>query len=143
MQGRDQQQAEDLQSTRDDSAKQVSDLSRQLDKRLSELPSASELDERRQLTGDQRGRDDATPLAIDDAAVGRVRRRRRDGHALAPDDEELEVPRPDVVGAQHQQVVLSAEADLHLEALDPGIRQGQVLQGALADVEPAEDAGWR
>ncbi len=49
MQGRDQQQAEDLQSTRDDSAKQVSDLSRQLDKRLSELPSASELDERRRL----------------------------------------------------------------------------------------------
>ncbi len=49
MQGRDQQQAEDLQSTRDDNAKQVSDLSRQLDKRLSELPSASELDERRRL----------------------------------------------------------------------------------------------
>ncbi|PKM32430.1 MAG: heme biosynthesis operon protein HemX, partial [Gammaproteobacteria bacterium HGW-Gammaproteobacteria-12] len=47
MQGRDQQQAEDLQRTRDDSATQVADLSRQLDKRLSELPSASELDERR------------------------------------------------------------------------------------------------
>jgi len=49
MQGRDQQQAEDLQRTRDDSATQVADLSRQLDKRLSELPSASELDERRRL----------------------------------------------------------------------------------------------
>jgi uroporphyrin-3 C-methyltransferase len=49
MQSRDQQQAEALQRTRDDSAKQLQGLARQLDARLAELPSASELDERRRL----------------------------------------------------------------------------------------------
>ncbi len=49
MQSRDQQQAEALQRTRDDSAKQLQGLARQLDARLAELPSASELNERRRL----------------------------------------------------------------------------------------------
>ncbi|MDH0096157.1 uroporphyrinogen-III C-methyltransferase [Pseudomonas sp. GD04158] len=49
MQSRDQQQTEALQRTRDDSAKQLQGLARQLDARLAELPSASELNERRRL----------------------------------------------------------------------------------------------
>jgi len=49
MQRRDQQQAEDLQRTRDDSAKKVDELAQRLDSRLSALPSAAELDERRRL----------------------------------------------------------------------------------------------
>lgn len=49
MQSRDLQQAEDLQRTRDDSAKKVDELAQRLDSRLSALPSAAELDERRRL----------------------------------------------------------------------------------------------
>lgn len=45
----DLQQAEDLQRTRDDSAKKVDELAQRLDSRLSALPSAAELDERRRL----------------------------------------------------------------------------------------------
>lgn len=49
MQSKEQQQAEALQRTRDDSAKRVSELAQNLDARLSELPSATELNERRRL----------------------------------------------------------------------------------------------
>ncbi len=49
LQSRDQQQAEDLQRTRDDSAKRVEELAQRLDSRLAALPSAAELDERRRL----------------------------------------------------------------------------------------------
>lgn len=44
-----QQRAEDLQRTRDDSARKVEELAQRLDSRLSALPSAAELDERRRL----------------------------------------------------------------------------------------------
>ncbi|MFI8982688.1 uroporphyrinogen-III C-methyltransferase [Ectopseudomonas khazarica] len=49
IQGREQQQSADLQRTRDDSAKKVDELAQRLDSRLSALPSAAELDERRRL----------------------------------------------------------------------------------------------
>ncbi|VXC84864.1 Uroporphyrin-3 C-methyltransferase [Pseudomonas sp. 8Z] len=49
MQVREQQQAQDLQRTRDDSAQRVEALAQRLDSRLSALPSATELDERRRL----------------------------------------------------------------------------------------------
>ncbi|MGG2399217.1 uroporphyrinogen-III C-methyltransferase [Pseudomonas sp. SH1-B] len=49
IQSRDQQQAADLERTRDDSAKKVDELAQRLDSRLSALPSAAELDERRRL----------------------------------------------------------------------------------------------
>lgn len=49
LQGREQQQSADLQRTRDDSAKKVDELAQRLDSRLSSLPSAAELDERRRL----------------------------------------------------------------------------------------------
>lgn len=55
MQHRDQQQAEALQRTRDDSASKLNDLSQQLNTRLSELPSATELDERRRLLANLQG----------------------------------------------------------------------------------------
>lgn len=49
MQSQGQQQVEDLQRTRDDSAKKVDELAQRLDARLAALPSAAELDERRRL----------------------------------------------------------------------------------------------
>lgn len=49
IQSRDQQQAADLERTRDDSAKKIDELAQRLDSRLSALPSAAELDERRRL----------------------------------------------------------------------------------------------
>ena len=49
MQGLAQQQAQALQRMADDSGQQVSDVAKRLDARLAELPSASELDERRRL----------------------------------------------------------------------------------------------
>lgn len=49
MQSQDQQQVEDLQRARDDSAKKVDELAQRLDARLAALPSAAELDERRRL----------------------------------------------------------------------------------------------
>jgi len=49
MHSQDQQRAEDLQRTRDDSARKVEELAQRLDSRLSALPSAAELDERRRL----------------------------------------------------------------------------------------------
>ncbi len=49
MQGRDQQQADALQSTRDDTTKNLKDLGQRLDSRLADLPSATELEERRRL----------------------------------------------------------------------------------------------
>lgn len=49
IQGREQQQSADLQRTRNDSAKKVDELAQRLDSRLSALPSAAELDERRRL----------------------------------------------------------------------------------------------